>query len=178
MAKCPACNNENSYPSDGLCIKCYQKLQKEKKIAGEWVLYYFQRKQAYIDELSEQTAISATRYTDEPKCQSQSSTTETRAIRLVDIHRKGLWIMVVEDVMRHLDDKRALFIELRQETERFKHDGEVGQPGWTDRVQARFADEAYRRWGMTYVPGRQTMFDWWNDILGQVVRLAVLYRCL
>lgn len=179
QGKCPVCGKPNHYPSDGLCMRCYAKLHEQRQQAAEWILYYHQRKVALWERLAELTELNATEYDGVPGGESQASATENIALKRLELERQRLWLVAVEDMMRHLNDRQKLFIELRREAEAAHFNKQDrGRPGWVDYVEAHYARRAEKMLGQYYLPRRYTMFEWWNKCINQVVQIAANYKIL
>ena len=151
--------------------------KRQDRVAADWLLNYHDRRRAYIDAQESYTALSATVNTGMPHGSGTSNPTEQRALSLAELERQKLWIETVEDVEKIFGERKREFINMRRYAESVESDC-VGRPGWVDCVQARYASWHESRYGKANVPGRMTMYGWWDEIVDVTVRIAIQKKLL
>lgn len=152
----------------------------QNKVAAKWLLEYPERRQQYIDRMSEFSTQSAIRYTAMPTGTDVGRPCENMVISLAEMEEQRLWIMTIEDTMRTLGEKKLAFLDARRWVDKQQREVEqpsAGRPGWVDPTLVRYSDWFARRYGRASYPNRNTMFKWWDEIINIVVRIAIARGC-
>ena len=162
-------------------------IKAENKKAADWLLNYQSKRAAYIEAvqgMQEFDVIGATEYTGMPGGSGVSNPAERMGLTLVDytlqapeLELQRNWILTIEDVERVFGEKKLVFLELRRRAANLEFNT-VGRPAWTGYVQVKYADWFYRKYGKASVPGKQTMLEWWNDMVDLTARVAIRHGCL
>lgn len=151
----------------------------QNKIAQKWLLEYPERKQAYMEQRSEFTVLSAARMTGLPTGTDISMPTQNKVMALDRLEESRLWLQVVEDTEKVLGEKKLALLDARRWVEEQRRgNAEVGRPGWVEGTGARYADWHMRRYDSYYEPTRKTLFIWWDEIINIAVRIAIKRGCL
>jgi hypothetical protein len=152
----------------------------QNKIAAKWLLECPERKQQYLDKMSEFSVLGAVRYSGMPTGTDVGRPCENMGLSLVKSEESKLWIMTVEDTESTLGDKKLAFLDIRRLAEKLKHEGiqERGRPAWVPYTQERYADWHHRKYGGDYMPASRDLYRWWTDIVNIAVRIAIKRGCL
>jgi hypothetical protein len=149
----------------------------QNKIAAKWLLEYPERRQAYIDRMSEFSTLSAMRYTGMPTGTDTGRPCENMGISLASLREQELWIITIEETESTLGEKKLAFLDARRWVEKQQRESDSnyeGRPGWVDGTVDRYADWFNRRFGCKSFPERRTAFKWWDDIINIAVRIAII----
>jgi hypothetical protein len=152
--------------------------KKQDKIAAEWLLNYHDRKKQYKLQQKNYSVLSATSYSGMPHSTDIGRPAENKGIALIELEEKRLWIMTIKDAESTLSEKKQAFIEFRRRAEELDFIKEVGRPGWVDYVQVKYAEWHEREYGKAYLPSKNTLHSWWNEIVDVTVRIAIRRGCL
>ena len=152
--------------------------KKQDKIAAEWLLDYHVRKKQHEQQQKNYSVLSSTTYNGMPHGTDIGRPTENKGIGLAELDEKQLWILTIEDTESTLSKKKQVFIEFRRRAEQLEFIKEVGRPGWVDYVQVKYAEWHEREYGKAYLPSKNTLHSWWNEIIDVAVRIAIRRGCL
>lgn len=84
------------------------------------------------------------------------------------------WIIAVESMEKTLSEKSRRYLEFRRDAARLmKEADDPGRPGWVDYVQAKYATWFYNRYGIEFVPHKNSMIQWMNKMVDITVRIAI-----
>jgi hypothetical protein len=152
----------------------------QNKIAAKWLLEYPERRQSYIDQLSEFSVLGAMKYSSQPGGTDPGDPTKNKGVSLATLDEQRLWIMTIEETESTLGEKKLVFMDIRRQAENIKYEGDMerGRPPWMLYVQSHYADWHQRRYGVYYEPSRKTIFNWWYEIINIAVRIAIKRGCL
>jgi hypothetical protein len=151
----------------------------QNKIAAKWLLEYPERRQQYIDRMSEFSTLSAVQYSGMPTGTDVGRPCENKGISLVDLDEQRLWVMSIKDTEKTLSPKKMAFLDARRWVEIQSWDQkERGRPGWVDETQVRYAKWSYNKYGSVSYPDKKTLTKWWDDIVNIAVRIAIKRGCL
>jgi hypothetical protein len=152
--------------------------KKQDKLAAEWLLNYHDRKEQHRIKQEIFSVLSATTYSGLPHGTDIGMPTENKGVALAELEEKELWLKTIEDAESTLSEKKQAFIEFRRRAEQLDFVKEVGRPGWVDYVQVRYADWHEKKYGKAYLPSKNTLHSWWNEIVDVTVRIAIRRGCL
>lgn len=152
-------------------------LESEIRNENRKVAYYLLNYPDIKEELEEQRLLilNATHHPDDPAPgrntpREPSDPTGAVVVQLSELHEREQWVALCEEVAAQLPWQQKVFLRLRQDMRHASN--RTG--GWTSYVQAEYAAEAERRTGKTArVPSRQTLNQWWNDIVNTTARAAI-----
>jgi len=150
--------------------------QKENRTAAKWLLEYPERRQAYIEKSNIQY-IGAAVNDGMPRGYDTGRPCESKGIRLADLEIERQWIITIENVEKTLGPKKLAFLDIRRQAGKNRSKTK-GRPGWTDYTMVRYADWHNRNYGGDYVPGYQTLKEWWKELIDITVRIAIRRGCL
>lgn len=156
----------------------WKDIERENKLASDWLLYYHQRRQEYFEAKANFSELAATAYTGMPHDSNVGNPTLKKGLQLGKIKEDELWIMTIEDVERILSPKKLIFLEVRRRAEEIKHDGDNGRPDWVGYTQCAYSEKIANHYGYEHVPSERTMRTWWRSMADIVVRVAIRRGCL
>lgn len=150
----------------------------QNKLATKWLLEYDERRKQYLDKMSEMSYIGAVKYSSQPSGTDISTPCENKAISLANMDDQRLWLMVIEETEKSLNEKKKAFLDARRWAAQQQDTSTAGRPGWVETTQIRYSDWFYRRFNNVSCPDRNTMTKWWAEIVDITVRLAIKRNCL
>jgi hypothetical protein len=153
-------------------------IEKENEQAADWLLNFNTYKKQYIEALEAANDSAASIDNGMPSPTSVGRPTEQKAITFVELERRRQWLMTIENTEQILSEKRRVFLSLRRQAESIGFEAVQGRPGWVDFVQVQYAKWHELRYHKYYLPGRKTLFDWWNSIVNITARIAIRRGCL
>jgi hypothetical protein len=112
-----------------------------------------------------------------PHGTSVGNPTQSKGMSLANLETDKDWLLVVEATESTLSEKKRMFLHFRRQMVNNQYVN-GGRPGWSDNVQYRYAEWHNRRYGCDHVPSRQTMIDWWREIVEVGVRIAIRKKIL
>lgn len=155
--------------------------KSENDQAADWLLNYQQKKIMYIEaveSMQEFSPLVATNYSGMPKGMVTSNPSQDKGMVLInfglrkpELELQRKWLITIDDTEKTLSEKKMVYLELRRRAVNIEPNRI--RPSWVDYVQAKFADWHYRQYQKEFVPCKQSMVDWWNDIINVTVRIAI-----
>jgi hypothetical protein len=152
-------------------------IKQENKTVSDWLLNYHERLNAYKEKCSQFATLGATQYDGMPKGTSVGNPTQSKGMSLANLETDKDWLLVVEATESTLSEKKRMFLHFRRQMVNNQYSN-GGRPGWMDNVQYKYAEWHNRRYGCDHVPGRQTMLEWWKEIVEVGVRIAIRKKIL
>lgn len=148
-------------------------IKKQNREAMKWILNIDEMKKGYFEQFSMFSTLGATVNDGMPRGTDTGNPCMNKAISLVDMEQRRVWIMAVESMEFTLSEKKRKYLELRREADsqiRDKH--KPGPQGWVDYVQAKYVEWFKQRYGAEiYAPTKKTMCLWMNEIIDITIRL-------
>lgn len=147
-------------------------VKQENKIACDWLLNYHQKLEAYQEMISSFSTLAATVNDGLPHSSTVGNPCMNKAISLTDIENYKNWLMVIETVEGMLNEKSREFLRLWRNAEH-RERREVGRPGWYNEVSNGYAEFFQKRYGKYFLPSKDQLKKWRNDLVNVTARLAI-----
>lgn len=146
--------------------------RKDNEVAGDWLLYYEERKEQY-QELLDDVSGGAGLNLDSPRTAPTNAISDPTARAGMELWETDYsqWLALVEEVEQRLPWKMQVFLRLRRE-----HRHARGSQGWVAAVQWGYAEAVAERTGKpledVWIESRNTFNVWWQRMVDYTVRLA------